>query len=67
MAKTGLKTPEIRAMGVTVSKLSFESYPALFIEQKRREGLLRTMDKINNRFGDNSIYPAVIAFTRSMK
>ena len=67
LAKTGHKTPEIRALGVTVSNLSLESYPALFIEQKRREGLLKAMDEINNRFGENSIYPAVITFTRNMK
>ena len=67
LAKKGLKTPEIRALGVTVSSLSLESYPALFMEQKRREGLLKAMDQINNRFGENSIYPAVITFTRKMK
>ncbi|MBU1727567.1 MAG: DNA polymerase IV, partial [Candidatus Omnitrophica bacterium] len=35
MAKTGLKTPRIRALGVTCGNLSKTSYPPLFIEQKR--------------------------------
>lgn len=67
LAKTGQKTPEIRALGVTVSNFTQEVYPLLFKEQKRREGLIKAIDRINNRFGDSSIYPAVITFTRSMK
>jgi len=67
MAKKGLKTPEIRAMGVTAGSLSLDSYPVLFLEQKRREGLIKAMDRINDRFGEDSIYPAVITFTRKLK
>ncbi|MFA5275476.1 MAG: DNA polymerase IV [Candidatus Omnitrophota bacterium] len=67
MAKKGLKAPEIRAMGVTAGSLSLDSYPVLFLEQKRREGLIKAMDCINDRFGEDSIYPAVITFTRKIK
>jgi len=64
MAKTGQKMPKIRAMGVTCSTLSKVNYLPLFNEQKRREGLLKTMDKINAKLGDWSIYPAVIHLAR---
>jgi len=67
MAKKGLKQPEIRAMGVSAASLTQASYPALFTEQKRREGLLKAMDRINDRFGEDSIYPAVVTFSRKIK
>lgn len=67
MAKTGKKTPRIRALGVTCSSLNQLNYPPLFKEQKRREELIKTLDKINHRYGDSSIYPAVTLLTRRMK
>lgn len=61
MAKLGPKIPLVRAIGVTCSGLSKSSYSqALFKEQIRRGELLKAVDRINSRFGDNSIYPAVI-------
>lgn len=66
MAKIGPKMPRIRAIGITCGSLSQDSYPALFKEQKRREALIKTIDLINGRFGDGSIYPAVITLTRKM-
>jgi len=66
MAKLGLKTPGIRALGVTCSNLSQNDYHPLFKEQKRREELINAIDRINNRFGDGSIYPAIIAITRKI-
>ena len=60
MARTGPKTPKIRALGVTCGNLSFSQNLPLFREQKRREELLKTVDKLNNRYGDGCIYPAII-------
>jgi DNA polymerase IV len=67
MAKTGLRNPRIRALGVTCASLAVDSYPPLFIAQKRREALLKAVDKINDRYGDGSIYPAVVSLTRKMQ
>ncbi|MDD4940174.1 MAG: DNA polymerase IV [Candidatus Omnitrophica bacterium] len=64
MSKTGPGTPLIRALGVSCSSLSKVNYPPLFNEQKRREALLKSMDKINAKLGDWSIYPAVIHLAR---
>lgn len=64
MAKLGRKTPRIRALGVTCSNLSLEDFPPLFKEQKRRDALIKTIDRINGRFGDGSIYPAVVNLTK---
>jgi DNA polymerase-4 len=65
-AKIGQKMPKIRALGVTCSSLFQADYPPLFIEQKRREELIKAMDRINTRYGDGSIYPAITAITRKM-
>lgn len=65
--KTGPKTPKIRAMGITCSGLKQADYPPLFKEQKRREALLKAMDKVNSRFGEGSIYPAVVSITKIMQ
>ncbi len=67
LAKTGKKTPKIRALGVSCSSLSKESYLPLFKDQKRREELNKAMDKINTRLGEDTIYPAAITLTRKMQ
>ncbi len=67
MAKIGQEAPKIRAFGVSCSNLTQPAYSPLFKEQKRREDLIKTIDKINSRFGDGSIFPAIIAFTRKMQ
>ncbi|MCU0652432.1 MAG: DNA polymerase IV [Candidatus Omnitrophica bacterium] len=65
IAKLGPKLPLVRAIGVTCSGLSKSSYlQPLFKEQIRRGELLKAVDRINSRFGDNSIYPAVITLAR---
>ncbi|MFA5150007.1 MAG: DNA polymerase IV [Candidatus Omnitrophota bacterium] len=58
------KRPKIRALGVTASHLSPQEYLPLLIEEKRREALVKAIDKINCRFGDNSIFPAQVILTR---
>jgi len=64
-AKITLRKDKIRALGVTCSNLYPVSYIPLFMEEKRREGLIKAMDRINNRYGDDSIYPAVITLTNT--
>lgn len=64
MAKPGLKNPSIRVIGVTCSSLSWGIYQPLLSEEIRREELIKALDRINNRFGEGAIYPAITAFTR---
>ncbi|MCX5697563.1 MAG: DNA polymerase IV [Candidatus Omnitrophica bacterium] len=66
LARSGPKTPKIRAMGVTCSGLVEQAYQPLFLEQKRREALVKSLDQINTRFGEDTIYPAVITLTRKL-
>jgi len=67
MAKIGQKHPKIRALGVTASSLETPKYPALFREAKRREELIRSLDKINGRFGEDTIFPSQIMLTRKIR
>jgi len=65
MEKSTLKNPKIRAIGVTCSNLTRDLYhQPLFKEEIRKEGLIQALDRINNRFGEGSVYPAITAFTR---
>ncbi|MCM8789991.1 MAG: DUF4113 domain-containing protein [Candidatus Omnitrophica bacterium] len=67
MAKIAQKKPKIRALvGISCSKLSHPDYPPLLKEQKRREKLLKAVDCINSRFGDGTIYPAMVGLSRKM-
>lgn len=63
MAKSGLKNPRIRLIGVTCSNLSWVTYQPLLSEEIRREGLIKALDRINNRFGERAIYPAITSLT----
>ena len=67
MTKIGQNRPKIRALGVSCSNLSIAQYPPLFKEQKRREELIKAVDKINTRHGEDTIYPAVITLTRRIR
>ena len=67
MAKMGQKRPKIRALGISCSSLSNTHYPPLFKEQKKRESLIKAMDKINTFLGEDAIYPAIITLTRKMR
>ncbi len=64
MSRVAQKNPTIRAIGVTCSSLSLDSYQPLFKEEIRRDGLIQALDRINNRFGEGSIYPAITVLTR---
>jgi hypothetical protein len=63
MAGMPQKRPKIRALGVSASHLSPQEYHPLLIEEKRREALVKAIDRINSRFGDNSIFPAQVILT----
>ncbi len=64
MAKSGLENSRVRAIGVTCAGLSRGIYQPLLREEIRREELIKALDRINNRYGEGSIYPAITAFTR---
>ncbi len=64
MTKSVLKNPRIRAIGVTCSSLSRGTYQPLLSEDIRREELIKALDRINNRFGEGSIHPAITDLTR---
>jgi len=64
MTKSALKNPRIRAIGVICSSLSQGVYLPLLSEDIRREELIKALDRINNRFGEGSIHPAITVLTR---
>ncbi len=65
MARIGQRSPKVRALGVTASSLfSVSDTSFLLKEDCRREVLIKAVDGINTRFGEWSVYPAVIALTR---
>ena len=66
-AKIGRNRPKIRALGISCSNLSRAYYQPLFREQKRREELIKAVDRINTRYGDEAIYPAIITLTKKMR
>jgi DNA polymerase-4 len=64
MEKLNHRNPRIRAIGVTCSSLSLNAYQPLLSEEVRREGLIQAIDRINNRFGEGVIHPAITTLTR---
>lgn len=64
MAGMPKKCHKIRALGVTASHLEYQDYLPLLAEERRREALIKAMDRINSRFGDSSIFPAQVILTR---
>jgi DNA polymerase-4 len=56
----GLKNICARALGVSVSCLLPAERNHLFEKDQKREQLLSAVDRINDRFGDWSIFPAVL-------
>lgn len=63
MAKMPPRRPKIRALGVSASSLYQADSSLLLIEEKRRDSLTKAFDRINSRFGEGAIYPAVTSFT----
>jgi DNA polymerase-4 len=64
IVKSILKNPRIRAIGVTCSSLSRGIYQPLLREDIRRDGVIKALDRINNRFGEGTIHPAITVLTR---
>lgn len=62
--KSALKNLRIRAIGVTCSGLSKSVYQPLLSEDIRREELTKALDRINTRYGEGSIHPAITILTR---
>jgi len=55
----------VRALGVTVSRLSPANSAFLFEQDKTRQDLLLTLDEINQRFGNWTVYPARLLTTHN--
>ncbi len=53
----GLGRPKVRAMGISVSGLSYISLP-LLEEEKKRNSLLQALDRVNDQEGEWTIFPA---------
>jgi len=51
----------VRALGVSASNLSLPERPYLFPIQSRREALIKSLDQINAKFGDWTVFPASIS------
>lgn len=51
----------LRAIGVGVSSLSPQYQIPLLIKEKTEKTLTQTLDKINDKFGDWTVYPAILA------
>lgn len=54
----GIKEIRARVLGVSVSNLSNANDLYLFEEQNKRERLMRNIDRINQRHGEWTVYPA---------
>jgi DNA polymerase-4 len=64
MTILGLKNGQkmsLRAIGIEVSGLHTRTRTLLLEKERNEENLARFMDKINDRYGDWTIYPATIA------
>lgn len=66
MAKTGKKMPKIRALGISCSNLLTNNYPPLLKEEKRRRDLIQAVDKINRKFAEHTVVPAIVKITEKM-
>ena len=57
----------IRALGVSLSGLISDCALPLLTEQKKREALLSAMDRVNARYGDWTLSPAVLNLINPVK
>ncbi len=57
--------PYVRFCGVTLGMLSKSEYlpPPLFVADRRRVNLIKTIDKVNGKYGDYTIYPGQLLGT----
>ncbi|MBN1870416.1 MAG: DNA polymerase IV [Candidatus Omnitrophica bacterium] len=54
----GLSDLCARVLGVSVSHLSFADHHYLFDRQDRRDRLIRSVDRVNDQYGEWTVYPA---------
>lgn len=54
------KRKPVRAMGVYVTRLTRVGPLSLFEEDRKNEKILKTMDNINNRFGENTLFKGAL-------
>ncbi|MDP3142677.1 MAG: hypothetical protein Q8N14_01840, partial [Candidatus Omnitrophota bacterium] len=55
---------QIRFIAVSASNFSPPGGPFLFRDQNRRDSLISAVDKINDRFGDWTVFPATLSLVR---
>ncbi len=65
LKKLGPQIPGIRGLGVSASNLFSAENHLLLKEDIKRGDLTEALDSINNRFGEWSIYPAIISLAQS--
>jgi DNA polymerase IV len=66
MDRKAPKTPKIRALGVTCASLEEIRYQPLLEEEKRRDTVIKAIDRINGKYGDNTIFPAAVVIAKKM-
>lgn len=64
ISQRGPKKLLVRALGVTCSSLFSGDQPVLFRKEQKRKELITTVDTINARLGEWTVYPAVVSLTR---
>jgi len=57
---------QVRFVAVSTSNFSLPEGPFLFREQNRREELISALDKINQRFGDWTVFPASVSAVKDI-
>ncbi|HOV22037.1 MAG TPA: DNA polymerase IV [Candidatus Ratteibacteria bacterium] len=57
----------IRAIGITVGEIFDFNYDYLFKRENRREYLFHKIDDINNKFGEKTIFPAVLLLEKNLE
>lgn len=58
---------KIRGIGVSVGDLFFTSYQYIIKEKVKRELLFYQIDRINEKFGENTVIPAILLNTNKIK
>lgn len=65
LKESGPQTPKIRSLGVSAKGLFPTEKLLLLKEDIKRRDLTQALDSINNKFGDWSIYPAIISLAKT--
>lgn len=59
-AQKSLEIPRIRALGISTSNFEAMNYGPLLKEQEKTQNIIKSVDAINNRFGERTIFPAIV-------